>query len=118
VPAVAPAVAAWPLFVREHRRDALLLAGGFAAWFILAASWKAWDGGACYGPRMIVAVIPLALVPIALLPKCGWWQARTARTLAALLLFASVVTNAVAAFAPSYAWRTHAWSLLWRWAVN
>lgn len=115
VPAILPAVAAWPLFVRRHRRDAMLFASAFTIWFLLMASWLAWDGGACYGPRMIVPVIPLTLAPLAVVSRCGWWKSPLARVATTVVVTASVAVNAVAAFFPSYAWRMHPWSLIGQW---
>ena len=115
VPAILPVVAAWPLFVRHYRRDAALLAAGFGLWFVLMASWLAWDGGACYGPRMIVPVIPLAMAPAAVFSKCAWWKSGLARAATALLVLASIAANFVAAFCPSYAWRMHPWSVIQKW---
>jgi hypothetical protein len=115
VPAMVAVAAAWPLFFRLYRREAVVLATAFAIWFVLMACWLAWDGGACYGPRMIVPVIPLAMVPAVVFFRCAWWNSRAARAAVAMLVAASVATNAVAAFCPSYAWRMHPWSLIARW---
>lgn len=106
-PITALAVAAWPAFLRAHQRDAQVLAMGSFGWFCLMSAWVAWHGGACYGPRMVVPVIPLFLAAMPVIPACRWWRHRWARGAVAALGVVSLVINAVAAFCPSYAWRMH-----------
>ena len=101
------AAAAWPKFLREHRRDALVLLAGSAGWYCLMAAWVAWHGGACYGPRLILPVIPLFFAPAALIPNCRWWRSRLVRGGAAVAISVSLLMSAVAAFCASYAWRMH-----------
>jgi hypothetical protein len=58
------AMAIWSDGDRAARRIALLACGVFAAYFLVAASWVDWRGGSCYGPRLLVPVLP-ALVVVA-----------------------------------------------------
>lgn len=106
-PAVVVAGAAWPRFLREHRRDAVVLLSACAGWFCLMAAWVAWHGGACYGPRMIMPIMPLYFAALPMIPRCRWWRSRSARTAVAAVCAISLLINAVAAFCPSYVWRMH-----------
>jgi 4-amino-4-deoxy-L-arabinose transferase-like glycosyltransferase len=50
-------------FARKHRAE-LLLAGAIVLYvFLLYSSWWAWHGGWCWGPRFLVPIIPLLLMP-------------------------------------------------------
>lgn len=50
----------------------LALAWGSA--LIVFGAWWAWDGGWCWGPRLIVPLLPLSLLPLALLPPGHSWR--------------------------------------------
>jgi hypothetical protein len=52
----------WIKLWKEKNQDALLALGGGLAYFCFMMSWKSWDGGYCYGPRMIVPAIPFLFV--------------------------------------------------------
>jgi hypothetical protein len=56
------------------------LAGGAGAGIIVAASWVAWHGGWCYGPRLLTDLMPLftvGLAPLAPL-RAPWLRASIA----------------------------------------
>ena len=48
---------------RKHRADLLLILAMVAYVFIVYSGWWAWHGGWCWGPRFLVPVIPLLLIP-------------------------------------------------------
>jgi hypothetical protein len=54
----------FPRFWRRERRlaEAMLLATGIALLFY--GSWWAWHGGWCWGPRFLVPLIPLWVLPV------------------------------------------------------
>jgi hypothetical protein len=58
-PAVLLALAGWPELARRHRHHALVLGGGCLAYLALMSLWGQWPGGYCFGPRLILPVIPL-----------------------------------------------------------
>ncbi|MDY7232045.1 hypothetical protein [Hyalangium rubrum] len=53
------AVAGWPALVRRKPWESAMLLSGFFCVFILTSIWLYWDGGWCYGPRLLVPVLPL-----------------------------------------------------------
>ncbi len=50
-------------FARRHRADLCLIVAVTAYVFIIYSAWWAWHGGWCWGPRFLVPVIPLLLIP-------------------------------------------------------
>ena len=61
-------------FARRHRGD-LLLIGAIVAYVLAVYSgWWAWHGGWCWGPRFLVPIVPLLLIPglVAVSRKGGW----------------------------------------------
>ncbi|MBN1200269.1 MAG: hypothetical protein JXJ20_00300 [Anaerolineae bacterium] len=75
-PPLALSAALWPRFRRAY--PAL---GGFltAAWgvaLVFLGAWWAWHGGWCWGPRLLVPLIPLSCLPLGVLPdRCAWRRA-------------------------------------------
>ena len=59
----------WPAFIRRYRTAALVPLGMAVSYFLVMACWADWGGGACYGPRLIVPIIPLLMLPLAELLK-------------------------------------------------
>lgn len=58
-PALLLALAGFPALFRTHRREAWLAVGMTAPHCLLIWSWYYWWGGYCYGPRLLVPIIPL-----------------------------------------------------------
>ncbi|HWE64933.1 MAG TPA: hypothetical protein VHB98_24730 [Chloroflexota bacterium] len=79
----------WALapFARRYRRGALLLVLGIAAIAVLAHANTliVWLGGWAWGPRFLISIIPVLLLPLgALLQGAGPWVRRVAWTLGLL----------------------------------
>jgi hypothetical protein len=68
------AVYAWIRFRREDRRAASLLGSVTLTLFVVYALQADWAGGRSYGPRYLVPIVPLLLIPIA-----SMWRDRRAR---------------------------------------
>ncbi len=69
-PAVIPGILAWPLFFRKHRGISITLLASVIFRIIFIAARSDWHGGFCLGPRYLLMIIPVLLIPIAfLLPK-------------------------------------------------
>ena len=64
-PAVVVALFGWRDLFRSHQRAAWLFAGTFASYYLLMSLWPIWRGGYCYGPRLIVPIIPFAFLGLA-----------------------------------------------------
>lgn len=65
---------ALPRLWRGDRRAALLISGFAGTTFLLAATWHSWTGGWSWGPRLLLPVAVLAVVPLA-----PWLTADAAR---------------------------------------
>jgi len=80
--------AAWAFlrFYRERRSAALAFGGMAALWLVVHGFWIGWHGGWGWGPRYLLPVLPLALVPLA---TC--WLERRARFAAVGLVLVGVL---------------------------
>jgi hypothetical protein len=74
MPVLALAVAGFPSFLQRHHGEGLLLAGLITVRLAFYASWYGWDGGESWGPRFLVPVLPLLVLPVAFVP--GWVRPR------------------------------------------
>jgi hypothetical protein len=50
-------------FARRYKKQFILILGIVAYVFVVYSKWWAWHGGWCWGPRFLVPVIPLLLIP-------------------------------------------------------
>ena len=106
-PAIIVAVLAWPQFMNDHRRDAVVLLAGAALNYGLFASFAYWHGGACYSIRYMVPVLPLIFASLVSLRDIVWWRSRVFRGIAAALCILSVIINEYAAIQYWKSWNTN-----------
>jgi len=68
-PLLAGAALAWPLWWRRYPDESrlILLLSGIS--LATCALYTSWDGGACYGPRLLILVIAPLMLPIVSLPE-------------------------------------------------
>ncbi|MCL5958070.1 MAG: phospholipid carrier-dependent glycosyltransferase [Chloroflexi bacterium] len=66
-PVVVLAIFAFPWFYRRFPAEALLFLGLSAATVFYYAPWWAWYGGWSWGPRFLVPILPLLIIPIGVL---------------------------------------------------
>ena len=69
-------LAGWFWFGRKHPLEALLCAGLILENLFWTGAWHGWDGGWTWGPRLLVPMLPLWLLPAAFLieaPKAKTW---------------------------------------------
>jgi hypothetical protein len=64
-PLLFAAVAAWPLFYRQHRAEALLAGSVVLSNVAFYAPWYLWWAGHGWGPRFLVTILPFAALPLA-----------------------------------------------------
>jgi len=50
-------------FARRSPHEALLCGGVFVGYLLLHSSYTYWEGGWCWGPRLILPVLPFAILP-------------------------------------------------------
>ena len=50
-----------PLFLKRHPREGVFLLALFIAPTLLFAKWMDWEGGLAWGPRYLVALVPLVM---------------------------------------------------------
>lgn len=106
-PAVILGVLGYKRFLREERADAVFVGGVGLTWLGLYAKWSAWEGGWCWGPRFLVPIIPLMLLPAASLVKdlwrCGAAQ-RALITLVGTVAFLVAMSGVMVNYLPYYIW--------------
>jgi hypothetical protein len=74
-----------PSFAKKHRGPALLIGAVVVYVFVIYSKWWAWHGGWCWGPRFLVPVIPLMLLPgLVAVKRAGKWMLMTAAGLGVL----------------------------------
>jgi hypothetical protein len=63
---------ALPLFWRRHRSEALVILAVAALHILVYARWHDWRGGVAWGPRFLVPLLPLLILPLAPLLTEVW----------------------------------------------
>ncbi|MFN8498238.1 MAG: phospholipid carrier-dependent glycosyltransferase [Anaerolineae bacterium] len=74
-------------FWRGFRREAILFLSIFAVYLLVFSSYLYWHGGWSYGPRYLLAPLPLLMIPLAYVFRRSWRLV----ILAALVAFGVVV---------------------------
>ena len=76
VPLAMAGVLAFPAFFRRDRSTAALLAAVLVSFLLLYGSLRYWDGLRGYGPRYLVPLLPLLILPLVswLEPGQGGWR--------------------------------------------
>lgn len=68
-PVLIMSIVTFPWFLKLWKVEGALLLGLLVVRVVFFARYWAWDGGATWGPRFLVPLIPLMLVPLAFLPR-------------------------------------------------
>jgi hypothetical protein len=68
VPVLVLAIVGAPAFFQRWKAEALLIGGLLVVRLLLYGRWWAWEGGTTWGPRYLLPVIALLVVPIAFIP--------------------------------------------------
>lgn len=67
-PVLVMSIVAFPWFFKRWKVESLLILALIAVRVVFFGRYWAWDGGATWGPRFLLPLIPLMLVPLAFLP--------------------------------------------------
>ena len=78
----------WFLFPVEHRSFGKLCFGLLATWFLVMCFWKSYQGGWCWGNRLLVPILPIFFIPFAFVSI----KSRTSKT---ILLFLSLASGGI-----------------------
>lgn len=110
-PALLPVLFSWKKFIADKREEALLLGSAFLGYFLIMALWKEWTGDWCFGPRLVVPVIPFLAIPawhtLGVFRAANAWKR-------ALFLFLYALSLAFSALgAVDGYWDSHPLTLLW-----
>ncbi|GAB4541400.1 MAG: hypothetical protein Kow0063_32210 [Anaerolineae bacterium] len=71
-PILVASLFAFPFFWRRHRPEALVVLLMLVLHLVTYARWHDWRGGVAWGPRFLVPLLPLLVLPLA-----EFWPART-----------------------------------------
>ena len=64
-PILLMALPGWFLVPLEHRSFAKLCFGLLVTWFLVMCFWKSYQGGWCWGNRLLVPILPIIFIPFA-----------------------------------------------------
>jgi hypothetical protein len=92
-PACVFAVLGWPLLLKKAKWEALFPLVGFVLVLGLTSIWKYWDGGLCYGPRLLVPVIPLLGLGLVAVLDSKWLGSFAPRWWLYLAIIAGILGN-------------------------
>jgi hypothetical protein len=93
-PVLLLALAGWPRLLRTRRLDAAAVLGCAAVYLFILSCWSVWDGGWCYGPRLVLPIMPLLMYGLLGLDFSRRWVLVSVALLGSLAL----IINGVAAF--------------------
>jgi hypothetical protein len=111
-PAALLGVASLPRLMRTCAGTGFLVAGVTATLSVLAACWWTWHGGWSWGPRLLVPIMPLAVMPLAWVFH-DWAGEPPGRRVAVVVVVAtSVVIQLVGAFADPTGDRSAIWPIV------
>ncbi len=84
----------------SHRREVVFLLSTVAVQVLVTAKWWSWEGGASWGPRLLLPVVPLVVICAALkLDSSRWWPALFTACVAA-----GVIINLLAVLLYFFLW--------------
>ncbi|HEY4103607.1 MAG TPA: hypothetical protein VGM44_06935 [Polyangiaceae bacterium] len=106
-PVIVLAALGFRQLLRAHRRLAWLSAGMFVPYFLLMSLWRVWDGGYCYGPRLIAPTIPFAFFGIIKVLETLHQRSLAFQRRAAALCGVSFLISALGAILHLAFWNNH-----------
>jgi len=106
-PAAIIALLLWPAFIRRFPKDGAVLAAAILLYFLMAASWRHWNGATAYAARIVVPVGPLVFVAFTVLPDLQIWRQRAVRISIVSICALSIVINGFAAIPYWRNWDTN-----------
>jgi len=95
-PILIVALVGYGALFRVHPAAAAVVAGFFVLRLLFYSTWWTWNGGAVFGPRFLVPVLPLLVLPLAFVSLKG-----RARLAAGILLLLSLAVEVIGQVVPS-----------------
>jgi len=92
-PALFLGVLGWRSLIKSQPGDAAMAGIGFLIIFALTSWWAYWDGGYCFGPRLIVPILPLLGLGLVMVPGLRFFQNRPSRLLLVAIVAISIAIN-------------------------
>jgi hypothetical protein len=111
-PVAVLAFAGWVPLLRTRRAELLAMAAGLVFYFLLMSCWVMWHGGFCYGPRLLLPILPLLMVGAAKIRETPLWRGHWTTAASAALVVVSIQINALGALPYWRFWSTHPLSAL------
>ncbi|GEM_PF-2914744 len=111
-PAALAGVALLPRLMRKDAATGFLVAGVTATLTVLAACWWTWHGGWSWGPRLLVPIMPLMVMPLAWAFHDWADEPPGQRVAIVLILAASVAIQLVGAIADPTGDRSAIWPIV------
>jgi hypothetical protein len=91
------ALAAWPALLRRHRTFGTIVAGVVATLFVFYSAFIMWSGQASWGPRFLVPLTALLMLPVG-----AWLEGSTRRVRTSMALGAVGALVQLAVALPGY----------------
>jgi hypothetical protein len=88
----------WFFFPREKIRFFLFIGSIIFVWYLLMCLWKSYQGGFCWGNRLLVPIIPFCFIPFAFLP----FNKKLVRIFVGMVILLSSVIQATAVFTKNH----------------
>lgn len=106
VPVILLSLAAGPVFHRENRQLSILCWSSCVVVILFYAKWWAWHGDYAWGPRFMVPLLPLAMIPSAVFFRDFKYKNLTVKLLATIVIVASICVQMLAVSVSFYEYMT------------
>ncbi|MGE0641055.1 MAG: phospholipid carrier-dependent glycosyltransferase [Thermoanaerobaculia bacterium] len=99
-PLIVLAAFGWPAFARRNRGLAITVACGSVLHLLLIAKYYSWYGGDAWGPRLLVPLLPLWVLPLGEAAAALRRGSRSLRVASLVLVAASFAVSAASVLSP------------------
>lgn len=96
-----------PQFFTRHLKEFAIFGSAFLLYFCPMALFVTWHGGYCFGPRMIIPVLPFLYIPLCCVFGSPLIKSSWGFKTVGLLVISSLVFNGIGAFGCGWVWNRH-----------